>query len=197
MGTRDGVVGLSALFRVVRILPGAQKLPSGFKRDILRRAKEGSEMLCEEADYVLEEAKKGEYDEELFNEAKRHIEGCERCRKPFDALSKVGELPCVVIPQKDSFASREQKLRAEYPAMFDQPELQPGEVCLSVILVDAVGVQMGIYRNAGLTSVRHANKPVMGTLREYPKEKFPFYAIFAKLSEYFEVEDRHLQRKSR
>jgi hypothetical protein len=153
-------------------------------------AKEGA-MLCEEADYILQEAKKGEYVEELFNEATSHVEACPHCKQPSKVVLQAEEVSPAVIPQEDHFSRRERELREQYPAMFDNPELQPGEIVLREIIVDAVGIQVGLYHNAGLKSARPANKPKMGTTRQFPDHEFAFYPIFANLREYLELEAQH------
>jgi hypothetical protein len=55
-------------------------------------------MLCEEAQYIFNEAEKGERDEELFDAAKTHVEGCAHCRP---SLHAVPQTPAVIPTSKE------------------------------------------------------------------------------------------------
>ena len=55
-------------------------------------------MTCDNAHYLLREAGKGEFDEELLDAAIKHTEECTPCRAPFEELARAGEMPCIVIP---------------------------------------------------------------------------------------------------
>ena len=58
-------------------------------------------MTCAESDYVLREAEKGEFVQELFDQAREHIAGCATCRAPWDNLVAVGESPVIIVPVKE------------------------------------------------------------------------------------------------
>ncbi|MEK7584151.1 MAG: hypothetical protein AAB490_02820 [Patescibacteria group bacterium] len=63
-------------------------------------------ITCDNARYLLREAEKGEFDEELLDQALKHTQECVSCRAPFEELARVGEMPCIVIPDPDGRLSK-------------------------------------------------------------------------------------------
>ena len=57
-------------------------------------------MTCEEAQYLITEAEKGEYVKELLDEALEHTRNCKPCAAPFEELIRAGEAPVIIIPAK-------------------------------------------------------------------------------------------------
>ncbi len=89
------------------------------------------------------------------------------------------------------FAQRARELREQCPAAFSHPELQAGEIWVGNWLLDAVGVQVAVYRENGMPRSRFDPTPTYGPIRG-SKGTFPYHAVFIRLDEYIAAEEKYL-----
>ena len=87
---------------------------------------------------------------------------------------------------EEQTVAREKELRKTYVGLFSYPtsDIKEGEMYLGDAWGDAVLVQIGIYRQNGLPSVRH------GARKEFPG-KPSTYPIFVQVKEFVRVESAY------
>ena len=66
---------------------------------------------------------------------------------------------------EEEIVAKEAEMKKEYPESFLHPELVGGEILLQEIAVDFVHIQAGMYKQAGLNSVRIGKTSVLKPIK--------------------------------
>ncbi|MEY2664542.1 MAG: hypothetical protein RIT04_350 [Candidatus Parcubacteria bacterium] len=87
-------------------------------------------------------------------------------------------------------AEREAEMRKNYPAMFDDPELQEGEIWIGDEACEVLGFNVNMMRKQGLSTLRVGPNDRLHT----PKGKdyqIRYRPIFANRDQYFALLEAH------